>query len=523
MALPDYPVYDKYGAALLRQLGSYWMYYFGDRDRLKLLLRGIGHQHGQQYLDLLNTVASLSRFDVNVFRTEDWYLLILSKSARDSVMNVYNQPGLVYNGGERYDETQSAEILYPLPLPIEFFGEFADAKYTMYNRILYPSKTWVRGLDFDIDTTRGVMRFREDPMTSDYVAKRYVYDDAGQIIDEEIGIWLYKGEFDLDEIYRRFGFAIGIQATSSEFYKGLCNAFWDSYVLGSNMAAFSQAISAMLGIPLVIEPTETVEVIREEADRKLVITDKHVYEFASTANVTVAVDDIVHAGEELTDAVDIIELNSGLADYSSVPALSFDKNFLSGGYFAALTFENSFVDIEYLGQDADGKTVITFRVQGFPADIDKFFADIQTRGKMSGQQTLAELLDLREHPITQPLPGDLPAQINPLAFILESAGRNNLTIIKVKTSAIKANTPGLQIFKHFRHIVPPHTTFIVYVEITPAADTIVLPDEVEECVIPFDGILPEDEVVKTADDADPTDASYDDLVVRVYQVREKCK
>ncbi|GAG47199.1 unnamed protein product, partial [marine sediment metagenome] len=105
--LPTYPVFDKYGDALLQQLGSFWYYYFGDRDKLKLLLRGLGHRHGQWYLDFLNAVASLSRLDVEVFRPEDWYLLVIKQSDRDRITNVYDQEDLVYDGGERYDAPQT--------------------------------------------------------------------------------------------------------------------------------------------------------------------------------------------------------------------------------------------------------------------------------------------------------------------------------------------------------------------------------------------------------------------------------
>jgi len=273
----------------------------------------------------------------------------------------------------------------------------------------------------------------------------------------------------------------------------------------------------------VLEPTETVEVVRDEGYRQLVITDKNVYEFPSAANVIVAVDDVLLAGDEMTDAVQITELSGYDPDYSFIPALSLDKSFLSGGYFAALTFENQAVDIEYLGQDADGKTVITFRVNGFPADVEAFFEDIQTRGKEAGAETLAELLDTRENPMTQPLPGDLPTQINPLEFIIENTMRNHLTLIKVRTAAIRSDAPGLAIFRHFRNIVPPHTTFLVYVEIEPEMDIMELTESVDEEVVTFVGIQPTVENGYPVADACADDLAYQDIVARVYRVSEVCK
>jgi hypothetical protein len=530
MATTSYPVYDQFGQGLLNTLGSFWKYYFGDRDVLRDHFRSLGHEQGQLYLDYLHAVASVSRFDTEVFRREDWYLLVLRQSDRDAITNVYGQEELTYGGGQVYGGAQTEEVLFPLPTEEPYFGALAEATYTIYNRVLYPSKTWAAGIDYEIDRERGVIRFREDPFDSDYVAKRSVYDSNGTIVDTEASVWIYGGEFDIELMWERWGFVVAEQLQSSENYKKFVNALWDGYVFGPDSEAFSALASAVLGIPIVLEAREVVEDIVESSTRVLITTDKHSYTFSPNAVPIVSIGDTVLGGEQLVDALRVIDLSSGDRDYSDIPALTFSDSFLSGGYFSTLTFKNTQVDVEYLGVDEDNKAVVIFQLGGFPGDIDSFWERAQTLGKESGKETLAELLDTRANPVGQPLPQYLPVTINPLEFVIENILKNNLTIVKVRANSIGTDAPGLNLFKYLRDIIMPHTTFIVFVEIAADTDTIDLSqvgdDEeagVEEEITHFGGIAPTAEVLYPLADAPAGSASYEDVVVRVYRVSEVCK
>jgi hypothetical protein len=121
-----YPVYDSYGEALIRTIGSFWYYYFGDRAILTSHYRNLGHEQGQTYLDYLTAVATVSRLNIPVFKDENWYLLTLSRSDQNAVKNVYGQEDLTYGGGSKYGDAQSQEFLFPLPQDVDFFGDLAD-------------------------------------------------------------------------------------------------------------------------------------------------------------------------------------------------------------------------------------------------------------------------------------------------------------------------------------------------------------------------------------------------------------
>jgi len=235
-------------------------------------------------------------------------------------------------------------------------------------------------------------------------------------------------------------------------------------------------------------------------------------------------------GQTMVDDLKIIDLSGNDVDTNTIPALAFGSGFLSGGYFAELLFENRSVTLDYLGVDEDNKAVVTFEVGGFPGDVDEFFEKAQTLGKRSGSETLAELLDVRDHPVGQPLPTDLPAAINPLEFVLDALMKNHLVLVKVRTSAIMQDAPGLTVLRHMRNVIPPQMTFIVYVEVTPEADTIDLGqagDEeapgAEDTPTRFDGIPVDDEEIGPTDEVAAGEPAYEDIVLRVYKVSEVCE
>jgi len=209
-----------------------------------------------------------------------------------------------------------------------------------------------------------------------------------------------------------------------------------------------------------------VEVIRTEPSRKLVITDQNVYVLPVAANVTVTVGDELYAGDVLCDAIDLIEVSGSNPDYSVLPQITIGKELMSGSYLSGLTFKNADTPLIYDGLDADGKAVVKFAIYGYPADIDAYWDSSLALGKLAGNKTLAELLDTRTVPVGQPVASDLPAIVNPLEFIFQSIGTgNNLFIIKARQAAFADDAPGFTYMKLLREVMPPHVSYVVYVEL----------------------------------------------------------
>lgn len=534
--LPDYPASDfDQGRLLLQQLGSFWTNVFQDSDILQAHFRSSGHEHGQFYLNFLETVACLSRYTVPVFHTQNWYLMTARISEARKLAALYRDDDLVYGaqtgtvegrpagGVQLYGAPDTKLSLVPMPV------ELTDAKFTLQNLVVYPSKAWVNGVDYHVDQDRHALAFRTDPFTDPLVSKRDVLDDAGNIVDTEIAIWVYKGEFDLNYVYIHFGYVLGLKMKSSEGYKQLLNACWNMYVDGFSVKHLSSFLSAISGTPTAIGPSETVQFIRTETDRQLVITDSQVYSLPLLATVTVAVGDVLTAGQTICDAVTVEEFSRSDPNYSILPAIALSKSFLSGGYFGELTFKNHDVALEYLGPDEDGKAVVRFETGGFPADVETFWDFVHNAGKAEGK-TLANLLDTRTAPTNEPTALNLPSIVNPMQFMLDNLMRNNLFAIKVRQSAFNPGATGVSSFRFLRQVIPPHTTYVVFVELTPALDSIDLStagDEdaagAEDSAAGFYGNRATTDVAYETDEAPANTAHYGDVHVSARQVSLTCQ
>lgn len=474
------------GNQLLQNLGTFWSSIFTGSGTVKQYVQGLAQSQGQIYLDFLETTARLSRFTIPVFHTENWHQITISLNAVLGVASVYRDGDLVYGPQpgdidnrpagfvQTYGGTDRPGVV-EVPLP----PGLVDIPFDIQNFVVKPTRVWFNGIDFEIDRLRKLIIFRNDPFKDPLTPSRAVFDKNGVQIDTEIALWVYKGEFDLNNVYTQFGYALGLQLPSSQFYKDLLNAYWDMHLLGPAVNLFEQFLSALSGNPLVVNPTETVEAIWTDQDNVLVLTNLSVYQFPPAVTLIVTVGQTVFGGDALSDAVQIRELSGANPDYSILPGLSLSADYLSGKFISELTFRNQTVALQYMGTDLQGKTVVRFEVDGFPGDVDQFWGTVQANGELPGQKTLAELLDQRANPVGQPGPLNLPATINPMQFILSNLMTNNLFVIRVNQNSFDPAAPGVSMLRLLRETMPPHINYVVYVQLAPA-------DEIFDLGIPGD-------------------------------------
>ena len=541
MALPGYPADDfNRGLQLLTQLGSFWTNVFQDKAILQAHLRSDAQEYAQAHLDVLEAMASLSRFTVPIFHTENWYLLTIKLSDALAVPSIYQPNDLVFGPqpGTRpgrplgfmqtFGGTDRPPILQAL-LP----DSLVDAPFILQNLVVFPSLTMVNGVDYEIDKERKLIRFSKDPFQNPLIAKRDIFDANGMKVDEEIALWAYQGQFDLEYVYTQFGYALGLKLQSSEGYRDILNAFWDMHVSGMSVTSLQAFLSALSGAKTILDPSETIEVVRTESTSQLIVTSSRVYRFPLAAKLTVTPADVgkvMYAGDALSDAVAVRELSGYLPDYSLLPAIALGPDFLSGGYFAELTFKNHIVALEYLGLDGDGKAVVRFESSGYPGDVETFWDFVQAQGKLPGNKTLAELLDKRTNPVGQPGPLALPATVNPMQFVLGNLMKNNLFVIRVKLASFDANAPGVSLFRLLRTVIAPHTTYLVFIELQPPLETVDLSqpgDEntpgAQESVEKFKNVSPAvEEAYEIGSSPGGNVLTYGDVYVSAKQVSLNC-
>jgi hypothetical protein len=495
------------GTALLRVLGSFWASTFTGRDQLRSYTAGIATGAAQIQRNLLETVASLSRFEVPIFHTENWYPVILRKSQVNlTAANNYKfdtdnlqfgtSPAITFNALASRD-------FYAFAAP----AQLADAAH-MFDRLLFPTFALTGGVDFLVDTEDQVIVFTQNPFDNENVIRYPVYvDDV--LTDEEITLWAFKADFDYQYVFRQFAYALGIRLKSSETSKAFVNAIFDGLLAGGASAGvFEAALSAVLDVPLVKEDGEVVEVAEIDSTGLLIVTSKHVYRFSRAALALVTVGQVLNAGDRLVDVLEIIDLNRGEVP-DNLTALALDQGLTAACYYSDLIFENRDVPLRVNSDHPSGYTYVDFPLAGFPADVRQFFDEMHIRGiaqieppppecetankRRTG--TLAHILDRRTKPMGEPVADDLPATINPLKFLVANVLRHHTFIAIIRVSGLGENHLGLYNIRHIRQLLPPYAGVFILYNLDGKSDVISGEFDVQAIVTQFKGAQPLSESV----------------------------
>jgi hypothetical protein len=446
---------------LLNLLGSYWSTTYLGSDLLEDILQAKAQLTAQTWLNFMELVASVSRFEVPVFHQENWYALKIKESELNNfdllIPDYKTGTSYTYSNATSlaYGEVASVEGYFSVPLP----PSVVDVK-TILNRIVSPSVTFQAGIDYWI-SEKGVLTFRENPFKNSSIPIQDVVV-GDEVVDKECILWLYHGQWDWDTVYEQFGYALNLKMASSDGYLSIVNVVLDAFTGGTSSKDIQFAWSAITGTPLVIDQVETVELVQEDSRSLVVVTDKNAYNFTSNSSSVVAVGDTVYAGDNLVDTVSIHEFNRGSVP-EGLTGLVMGAGFLAVGFFGDITFENKDAVIT-VEENVDGYTKVSWDLGGFPGDIEKFWTDVHAAGVVAGK-TIAMYLDVRPSPTDQPTAINLPATINPLEFLCDNFLRYNTFLVKIKTNQLGANKLPSIPAAALRKIIPPHTAMIVLVEL----------------------------------------------------------
>jgi len=480
MAIFQYPQNDfDDPKKLLSLLGSFWSSSYQGNLLLQDLTSAAGQAAQQSYLNFLELVRSISRYDVPVFHRENWYAITVRESEFQEVretekyLTAYNpacprsyaagyDPYFVPDlASASYDKAEGlaygrADIKanYAIPLP----DSLAELKQIQSN-VVNPASVLLKGIDFAVED--GLILFRDNIFEDRGWPKRELLNAAGEIVDRECTVWVYRGLWDWQVVYEQFGYAIGLQMKSSEAYKSFINAILDSFTQGTTVKTQQQAIAASFGIPFIVEPQEVVESVFNDSASLNIVTDKHVYKFPKRTQTTATVGKTLKAGDLLTDTLQVFEFNRGLNN-QELSAITLDSGLLAYGFFSGITFENKTTPLQVV-PNVNGYTKVSWELGGFDFDVKAFWDRVHAEG-IARKQTLAHLLDVRENPTTEPTAASLPETINPLQFLVDNFFRNNAYVIRLK---LNRNPNKLEFFpvEQFRKAQPPHTVLILIVEL----------------------------------------------------------
>jgi len=501
MAVYRYPQnnFDK-PELLLDLLGSFWATTYQGSSLVGDLTSTAGQIAQQTYVQLMELVNSISRFDVPIYHQDNWYGLRILESELNtdsSLLPQYTTPAsyqYLADAALTYSTTPDSTIFaITRPLGLE------NVKL-IFNRMTAPTVELLNGLDYWL--TGSVIVFRDNPFNNPLIAKREFLNNEGQIVDRELVLWLYRGLWDWNTVYEQFGYALQLQLRSSEGYKSFLNAIFDALVEGTSIRTQQFSLAAVYGVPLAIEAAETVETIEKDADKLNIVTDMHVYQFPLSAIPLVRVGDVVHAGESITNLLQIFELNRGSEiSAADIQALTIGTGVLAWGFWGDLTFENTQVPV-VVDTDSQGYTKVSWQLGGFPFDVETFWNDVHTAGVQKGQ-TLANLLDTRENPVGQPTAGMLPSTINPFQFLTNNLLRNNAYLVKVRPGSELINRLDFIPVEQLRKIQPPHTLMLLIVELAYRDSPVIMENPGTETNPGYEETLSGFPCMVTSDDMDP--------------------
>jgi hypothetical protein len=529
------------GKTLLSLLGTFWSRIYNGRDQVRSYVDATALTLAKTHKQTLALAASMSRYDIPLFDDQTVVPIVLRKSELNGAVTNTATFDLI-------DEKFIGDLLFNVPVQDTFYAFPLPADMVavrqIFNRLTFPSVALLDNVDFVIDTQRNALIFNENPFDNPAVLKRALGDD-----DEEVVLWGFCASFDYNRVFNQFAYALGVQLKTSQAYKDFVNALFDGLIDGGiTTRDLDLALSAMCGLPLVIENEEVVEVIDEDAHGVFIATNAHVYRYSANATPVVNVGQPVHAGDQLVYGFSISEFfvgntfikndrddvvccpapNTLLATHlfesittesdelillnrdglkcevrrADLTALALDHGFLASCFYGDLVFENKTVPLVVDTEHKSGYTYVEFEVGGYPADVKKFFDEVHQRGTAEAKKpanqcepekrrsTLAHYLDRRARVITEPTADTLPASINPLRFLIENVLRNNVFVIRINTAVLGQNRLGLYNVRHLRQLLPPQTAAVILFELEPSFDKIQAPKAVKEAVTRYTGAEP---------------------------------
>ncbi len=448
------------GKTLLTLLGTFWSNLYGGKEFIEDFLFARASLELQTARNMQELVNTVSRYTCPVYHQQNWQPLTLSKSLI--------QTGQVVSFGAGYlvgPQTNGQLINFGVPIGFQTVHPNQDPTLVSAALIVdQPNNSTValtNGMDFILDTVNENFVFLQNPFNNSNLQQILIYDSSGNVIDQQIELFMFTAMYDKQIIYNQIGYYINILLGSSQNYLNLLNAVLDAVVGGTTMEQLAQLFAAITDTPIVLNTSETVQVIDTDSHGLLIVTDQNVYRFPSSASPIVSTGQVVYEGNQLVDTVAILELNNGQIPVS-LTSVTLDMNTLLGGtYKGTLTFNTTPVST-IVTLNVSGKTKIEWPlVTTVSSDNTLFWNVCHARGVASGI-TLANLLDSRTNPVDEPTAANLPVTINPLGFLITNVLRYNSIVVQVKVAQMGPNNLGLSnMTPIYRKIMPPEKLLIV--------------------------------------------------------------
>lgn len=433
-------------------ISSFWTDIYGGRDLVNDYIRAGTTQERQLDQQARELFDSMGRQTCPVYHKDLWLPVEIREDQGTAASLLHYGDNLVYGepapSGEVYQYGGAYDQSWQFPISADIIN-----CQLLSDDIAQQQTVLTANTEFSIEPRSGYLVFAVNP----FLDSRFTpFTDQDGI--RKIRLYLFDAARDWRYLETLYGNVAGILGDSSEAYRDFLNAVLDGVMTGSAMDQVYRAVQAATGIPFAVGD-ETVLVVEKDAQNILIITDQRVYKLPQTTTATVSVGDVLAANQRLTDAVKLDEISHMIP--SELSSLTLNPGLIFPG-LGALTFNNAQTDL-VVQEGVSGYTKISFSLGGDSGDVAAFFSEMHTRG-VANNATLANYLDIRSNPTTQPNAFNLPTTINPLKFLLENVLRGTICLIRVKTAEISQDGIGIEALTALRTIMPPHAALITIEE-----------------------------------------------------------
>lgn len=434
---------------LLTTVGNFWTELFVGRELVYDMQRGnafIERQIDQCAQELWDAV---DRHTCPLYHTELVYPLILNEADGSAAGMLRYGDDAVF--GVQPDDSKT--YLYGVAQDASWqFGVAADLVDlpVITNNPTNPTAILINGLDFVIDQPNQRIVFATNPFVD---ARLTAEDDNGENVVRLYGV---RAAFDTHYFSRFYGSLIdSVNTRSSPNYQKLITAVLDAIAETTTGRTLYRALEAITGVPFAAG-AETVEAVTEDADGLLVITDANVYRYPANSVAVVDVGDEVQEGDALVGTVLVSQPTDGQVP-AELTRLAIGAGLLSPAIDGTVVFPNADVAIT-VTEGVSGKTKITFPLGGDAAAVTDFFTEMHARGVTEGA-TLANYLDIRALPTTEPKAINLPATVNPLELLFQNLLGQSTTIVIVQPRLMGSDA-RIRDARLLRKLMNPHGSIL---------------------------------------------------------------
>lgn len=483
---------------LLSWLGSFWTAVYKDPDFIEYMQDARALRIAQLYLDLLENLKLEDRENIPVFHRERWHPIVLRKSQAgtgskdmfklvdkekdrsgirlgdDQKDDVYPNPTMFTLGGEKIDLNDM--VVYPLTGDS---GVLKTVLTCICNNIANASVVLGKGSDFTILPGAIAISKKCDPFIgemADEFPKFEILEDDPEDNDEEVVLWACDTMFDKDFVYKSIGYAMALPTGSTEVYKRVVNAAWNTVASGCTPLLLKSLMAMICGVPTVKEDGEVVEQIVEDEILQ-VITDKNVYTFP--LNAELREDVVIGAKLKRFDTMDTaVRIYPCITDVDRIGLYNeFVKNteeFSQDVPFVDLPpalfrsdLENGFsvgweeVPVYFEGLDKNKNPRFRFDLEGSDLDNDTFWQDVWKDYEDAGV-SMATLLDCVDGDTIFEA-GREVGVISPIKFFIKNLIGANTIIMTVRTDTLADDAPlyDPKFFGVVRECVPSYIRLYV--------------------------------------------------------------